>query len=150
MDNWLYDDDPGYPVASTSYGSACNYLSPLSPTHQPPEPQALEQPQPTFNYYVKIINIKRKSDFVVRMWHDVKSVFQSLEDMKVELMKSFPTEVPSTSSFQVGYLEPPNNAKRWLIEERDLNAMYKFFEPGAKITIWCDARTTLIKKMSLH
>lgn len=67
-------------------------------------------------------------------------MFKSPEDLKLELMKSFSSEVPSTSSFQVGYLEPPSNTKRWLVEDRDLEVMYGFFQSGAKINLWCDAK----------
>ena len=51
------------------------------------------------------------------------------------LIQSFPSEVPSTSTFQVGYLEPPSNTKRWLVEDRDLVAR-------AKINLLCDAKSS--------
>ena len=97
---------------------------------------------PTYTYYVKIINTKRKSDFIVRMWHSAKHAFNSPDEIKSGLINAFPSEVPSTSTFQVGYLEPPSNTKRWLVEKRDLVAMYEHFEPGSKINLWCDAKPT--------
>lgn len=98
--------------------------------------------KPTYTHYVKIINPKKKSDYIVRMWHSAKHAFKSPSELKKSLMDSFPAEVPSTTNFQVGYLEPPNNSKRWLVEERDFVAMYETSEPGSKITLWCDAKTT--------
>ena len=118
MDNWIYPENGMMSTSHSDY-SLC---------------------QPSYTYYVKIINTKKKSDFIVRMWHNTKCMFRSPEDLKLELMKSFSSEVPSTSSFQVGYLEPPSNTKRWLVEERDLEVMYKVFQPGAKINLWCDAK----------
>ena len=90
---------------------------------------------------MKIINPKRKSDFIVRMWHSAKHAFKSPTELKVGLMESFPGEVPSTTSFQVGYLESPGSTKRWLVEDRDLIALYNSHEPGSKINLWCDAKT---------
>jgi hypothetical protein len=33
------------------------------------------------------------------------------------------------------------NTKCWVVEERDLSAMYDSFNDGSKITLWCDGRT---------
>ena len=41
-------------------------------------------------------------------------------------------------NFQISYLEPPNQAKRWLCEQRDLQKMYMDFPSGSKITLWCE------------
>ena len=69
-------------------------------------------------------------------------MFTSTDEIKAGLMETFPSEVPSTDTFQLGYLEPPGNTKRWLVENRDLTSMYECFESGAKITLWCDARSS--------
>jgi hypothetical protein len=89
-----------------------------------------------YNYLVKIINPKKKSDFVVRMWHGVSEAFKNPSSLKEKLREAFPHDVPSATDFQVGYLE--GNTKRWIVEERDLGAMYESFDDGSKITLWCD------------
>lgn len=58
--------------------------------------------EPTYTYYVKIINTKKKSDYVVRLWHGVNNAFKSPAEIKLGLMDTFPAEVPSKSTFQVG------------------------------------------------
>ena len=76
------------------------------------------------------------------MWHSQKNTLRSLTELKMGLMDFFPADVLSTTSFQIGYLEPPSNTKRWLVEEHELIAMYEFFEPRSKINLWCDAKVT--------
>ena len=125
------------------------YLPPREPaTQSQPSPQLDGAPQPpresarsreqgaSYSYDVKIINPKKKSDFVVRRWHGVTEVIRSPAVLKVKLHESFPHDVPAGSNLQVGYLE--GNHKRWIFEERDLGVMYDSFEPGSKITLWCD------------
>ena len=56
-------------------------------------------------------------------------------------MDTFPTEFPASGSmnFQIGYLEPPSQAKWWLRELRDLQQMYKDLPSCSKITLLCEA-----------
>ena len=67
-----------------------------------------------FAYYT---NPNKKKDnifllvIVVRMWHGVSEVFYSLSALKLQLMDSFPEEVPSNIDFQVGYFEGKSHAK---------------------------------------
>ena len=136
MDNWssgFYPYPPYYYNPSVSVPAPYTYES-----HTSDEGSDLDEA--TYTYYVKIINPKRKSDFIVRMWHSAKHAFKSPTELKVGLMESFPGEVPSTTSFQVGYLESPGSTKRWLVEDRDLIALYNSHEPGSKINLWCDAK----------
>ena len=55
-------------------------------------------------------------------------------------MDHFPNELAATTctNFKLGYFEPPSNTKRWLVEQRDLQEMYKSFSNGARITLWCE------------
>ena len=95
-----------------------------------PEPH---QPEPKYSYYVRMINPKKKSEFFVRMWHDVTHQFNSPAALKLKLMDCFPADVLSTASFQIGYFEPPNSVKRWIVDERDLKTMYSCYDPGSKV-----------------
>ena len=91
-----------------------------------------------YTYYVKFINPKKKSDFLVRLWHNQHTLFSSPAELKIKLLDAFSNEVPATGNFQVSYFEPPSSTNRWIIDSRDLTAMYSSFSPGAKITLWCD------------
>lgn len=92
----------------------------------------------SYTYLVKIINPKKKSDYIVRMWHGVSEAFKTPTTLREKLREAFPHDIPSSTDFQVGYLE--GNTKRWIVEERDLSAMYDSFDDGSKITMWCDGR----------
>ena len=149
MNNW----PAAFPVGPNFYS-----ISPMMGGSQfsqnnsgsyPPERQssALErqsntcEPEPTYSYFVRIINPKKKSDYIVRVWHNIKRKFNSLTELKIALMDSFTADIPSTTNFHVGYLEPPGNTKCWLVDERDLMAMYSSFPPRSKVNLWCDAKT---------
>ena len=85
---------------------------------------------------------KRKSKYVVRKWLVVGQVFRSCDELKSLLQDEFSDELPElTSDFVVGYFEPPNGAKRWIIDDRDLEAMYKDRASGSKINLWCEPET---------
>lgn len=96
-------------------------------------------------YYVRLINPKRKSEYLVRMWHDKIEKFDSPAKLKLSLMDSFPSDIPNTTDFQMGYFEPPNNIKRWIVDARDLKEMYSCYEVGARINLWCDRKIEQIE-----
>ena len=91
-----------------------------------------------YTYYIRLIWSKKKSDFVVRLWHDEHCKFKSLADLKLKLMDAFPNDIPTSSDIQLGYFESPGNTKRWIVDKRDLRAMYTTFKPGSKINLWCE------------
>ena len=62
-------------------------------------------------------------------------VFTSLANLRMNLMDYVHDELP-TPSFKLGYYEAPHNMKHWLMEQRDLQAMYKSFSVSARITLW--------------
>ena len=105
-------------------------VSLLEPGHEPSG----------YNYHLKIINPKKRSDFVVRMWHGVSRKFKSPSALRAQIQESFSSDVPSTTDFQVGYLE--GNTKHWIVEKRDLMVMYSTFQPSSRITLWCDAKVS--------
>ena len=98
--------------------------------------QVTEAVQPRYTYNVCIINPKKKSDFVVRMWHNVSDVFQSPSTLKARLQESFPNDVPKEVDFRCGYFH--GNSKQWIFEENYLKTMYKLFPSGSTITIWSE------------
>ena len=115
---------------SLSQGAFLQVLSRLPQLQQTP-------PIAKYSYLVKFIQAQKKSDFTVRMWHDADEKFTSLTNLRMNLMDYFHDELP-TPSFKLGYYETPHNTKRWLVEQRDLQAMYKSFSVGARITLWCE------------
>ena len=123
-------------VRNSATGSQSALLQVLSSL-----PQLRQQLQlPKYSYLVKFLDTKKKSDFMVRVWYDVEELFTSLSSLRLKLMDHFPNELAAITctNFKLGYFEPPGNAKCWLIEQRDLQEMYKSFFNGARITLWCE------------
>ena len=50
--------------------------------------------------------------------------FDSVNGLKLKLIDSFPEYVPSSPTFQVGYLVGRRNQKRWIVQQEDLKMMY--------------------------
>ena len=79
---------------------------------------------------------RRKSNFVVRQWHGIGQAFQSSGELKRLLQDAFPDDLRAlTSDFYVGYFEPPSGAKRWIIDDHDLQSLYANRDPGSKINL---------------
>ena len=96
----------------------------------------------TYVYYVRLIqDPKNKSNYVVRQWHGVKQAFETFDEMKKLLQDAFPDDLPAlTSDIYVGYFEPPSGAKRWIVDDRDLQSLYTNHDPGSKINLWCEPK----------
>ena len=86
-----------------------------------------------YTYMVKFINPRRKSDFTIRAWYDTNEKFDTINSLRRKLIAEFAEDLSDT--FQLGYLEPPSQAKRWLQNQRDLDSMYTIFSRGSKITV---------------
>ena len=88
-----------------------------------------QTPAPKYSYLVKFIQAKKKSNFMVRMWHDEDEQFSTLTGLRLKLMDYFQDKLPATTNFKLGYFEPPNNSKRWFVEQHDLQEMYRCWWP---------------------
>ena len=66
----------------------------------------------------------------------MSAAFKTPTTLREMLREGFPHHIPSSTDFQVGYLE--GNTKCWIVEDRDLSTMYDSFDDGSKITLWCD------------
>ena len=86
---------------------------------------------------IKLISPKRKSNFTIRTWYDITEKFDTIISLRRSLLDAFGDEL-TTETFQLGYLEPPSQAKQWLQEQRDLDNMYSTFPMGTRITLWCE------------
>ena len=92
-------------------------------------------------YRVKVINPKNKKYYKWLNLHDVNRRFNSVLELKRQLMESLGEHVPAetdVNTFNVGCLKKPSQAKHWLITERDLEIMYG--QSGEEISLWCDHR----------
>lgn len=125
-----YSAQGSYPQASTSRVD----------TTLPQGPQREfgrdKQQNKSYAYEVKIINPHKKSDYVVRRWHDETGIFTSPGLLKEKLRNSFPGDVSTRSDFKMGYMQ--GNHKSWIFEDRDLQSMYESLKSGSKILLWCD------------
>ena len=93
---------------------------------------------------MKVINPSRKRDTKTLTWH-VTDVFTSPLQMKERLIESFCDYVPGIpeiGKFNVGFFESRNSTgKRWIVSSEDLERMYRKFESGSEIPLWCDGKS---------
>ena len=64
-----------------------------------------------YNYRLKVIGPKKKTNFIVREVHQFHGRFSSVIDLKAKLMEEFQEQVPETVSFNVGYFEGRQSTK---------------------------------------
>ena len=93
-----------------------------------------------YSYRVRIINTKNKLEFMDLTWHNTSERFVSVTNLKLKLIDCFPECVPSSPTFQVGYLEGRGSQKRWIVCSADLTKMYDAFKDGDEIKLWCEAK----------
>ena len=74
------------------------------------------------------------------MWHKMSEKFDSVNGLKLKLIDSFPEYVPSSPTFQIGYLEGRGSQKRWIVRIEDLKKMYESFNEEDDIKLWCEAK----------
>ena len=101
---------------------------------------------------MKVINPSRKRDAKTLTWHSVTDTFTSPLQMKEKLIESFSDHVPGISEigrFSIGFFESRNSVgKRWIVSPEDLEMMYKKFDPGSEIPLWCDGKSDGKKRSS--
>lgn len=103
-------------------------------------PSQTQQPI-VYSYRVKIINPSKKSDIIVRQLHRFTSKFTSVSALRDKLIDEFHSHVPTSSEFNVGYMEgSQQSSKIWLVTSDDLESMYKRYPKGGQIIMWCDGR----------
>ena len=72
-------------------------------------------------------------------WHDIHEKFGSARQLKQMLISTFEEKLPSLSDLECGYFEK-RTAKRWIENDKDLNAMYRGFNEKDEITLWCEGK----------
>ena len=58
---------------------------------------------------------------MTKMWHGVTERFEDVDQLKLKLQSDFGDKLTPFSAIEFGYLE--KNSKRWIEDERDLNAL---------------------------
>ena len=92
-----------------------------------------------YQYYVKVINRLKKSEYSIRRLRGYCSKFQSVDELKDKLRETLPD---SASGDVVGYIEPGHGAKgkqRWVEHSDDLADIYSSY--GKKLEILCGVMT---------
>ena len=88
----------------------------------------------TYNYKVRIINQNKKSDVKVRMIHQKKFKFKSVDELREHLATEIEDLIANNESFDVCFMEGSQQAKVWLENSDDLDRMYKLYPKGGNIT----------------
>jgi len=82
------------------------------------------EPEAQYSYLVRVINPEQRSKYITKIWHYVRQKFDSPDTLKYKLIESFEDKLPSFSDIEIGYIEKRSNAKRWIEDTEDLEAMY--------------------------
>ncbi len=54
--------------------------------------------------------------------------FESVSSLRLALYHEFDDEIPEEGDYNLGYFEGRNQAKKWLVSNQDLEAMYDHFQ----------------------
>lgn len=101
--------------------------------------------QPSVKYLVRIIPVK-KSEAVTLEWHGEHTVFTSPTTLKMKLMDSFKDKLPSSPDLiLLGYVAK-RGGKRGIEKELDLSSMYKQFDTGDPVTLYCEVKSAASDK----
>ena len=93
-----------------------------------------------YSYRIKIINPKKKSEFVVCNLPDLCNKFESILVLRAKLVESLGEQVPKTLTFNVGYYQGQQHSEISLYTDKDLDAMYQKC-PSGEITLWCEGNS---------
>ena len=86
------------------------------------------------------MRIQVKEEFSIIDWHGVTERFKTPSELKLKLISTLEQYVPPASSietFSVGYFSGCPQAKKWIVSNDDLDAMYL---GGTEILLWCDGK----------
>ena len=88
----------------------------------------------------KIYDLVKRSKFSVRHMHNVRHTFKSVAALRSALWHKFDELVPEEGEFSVGYFEGKNHAKKWLVSNQDLEAMYTHYDGKDCISLLYDGK----------
>ena len=72
--------------------------------------------------------------------HGVTHKFESVASLRSALYHEFDDAIPVEGDYNVGFFEGKQQAKKWLVSSKDLEAMYVHFQGKPCISLWCDGK----------
>ncbi len=66
--------------------------------------------------------------------------FESVSSLRSALYHEVGDSIPEEGDFSVGYFHGRQQAKKWLVTARDLEAMYTYYLGKQSISLWCDGK----------
>ena len=116
-----------------------NSGSVISTVNVAPQQSPECQPVAMYSYRVKIMNPCKKNDVImVRELHTFSSKFVSVSSIRNKLRDEFQNYIPNSEDFNIGYLD--SQTKIWLVTSEDVQSMYRKFNKGGLITLWCNGK----------
>ncbi len=73
---------------------------------------------------------------ITRQLHDFKGKFETVAQMKAQVIRELRDELPKYPTVDVGYFEGRQSSKIWLVSDKDLESMYHKAKNGSEIFIW--------------
>ena len=90
-----------------------------------------------YTYSLKIINPKKRSQFVVEKFRRLET-FNSPRELWLSILTRCEGLVPDNTEFDLGYFKGGcGSAKVWIKSEEDLKSMYKTYVNEKEISLWC-------------
>ena len=72
--------------------------------------------------------------------HNVRHKFRSVSALRSAIWHEFEELVPEEGKFSIWYFECKTHAKKWLVSDQDLEAMYTHYDGKDCISLWCDGK----------
>ena len=108
-----------------------------SPPHPSPPAGTDSDSRRKYTYSLKIINPKKRSQFVVEKFRR-PGMFKSPRELRLCILMECEGSVPDNTEFDVRYFKGGRgSAKVWIKSEKDLNSMYETYHNEQKISLWC-------------
>lgn len=89
-----------------------------------------------YHYTVKILNPVKRKKAVTRQLHDFKGKFETVEQLKEQIIKELSDELPGHPVIDVGYFEGRQSLKVWIVSLKDLHSLYSKTKSGSEIFLW--------------
>ena len=107
------------------------------PPHPTPPADTHSDSRRQYTYSLKIINPKKKSQFLVEKFRRL-GTFSSPREVRLSILTECEGLVPDNTEFDFGYFKGGRgSAKVWIKSEEDLKSMYETYVNEKEISLWC-------------
>lgn len=107
------------------------------PPHPTPPAGTHSDSRHQYTYSLKIINPKKKSQFLVEKFIRL-GTFSSPREVRLSILTECEGLVPDNTEFDFGYFKAGcGSAKVWIKSEEDLKSMYETSVNEKEISLWC-------------